>query len=64
MKSTTYDCGVSNMKSANYTKMLMQAQDQRNLVNKVITMRHTLINDQPKRYRHLDRNFGIVKNEK
>ena len=64
MKTSGYDCGVSNMKSCNYTKMLMQAQDQRNLVNKVITMKNSLTNDEPKRFKHLDRNFGIIRNEK
>ena len=42
----------------------MQAQDQRNLVNKIITMRPTFDNDEPKRYKHLSRHFEISKNEK
>ena len=68
MKSITAagrnDCGVSKFKSSNYTKMLMQAQDQRNLVNNIITMKSDLNNGKPQRYLHLERGLRIQETER
>lgn len=46
---------ASPLNQANYTQMLMQAQEQRHLAQRLINLKPTIDNKQPQKFNHINK---------